>query len=88
MGPAVTPAEALRLAILYPYAICNKRGLDKPGGVICRLGSECRSALKRLTSDELAKIRVEWWELEDEGHTRRQRFRDLKLAFDRQLARA
>lgn len=81
----MSPVEALGWAILYPFVVCNKRGLDKPGGVINRLGSECREALKRLTSDQLAKVRVEWWELEDEDHVQRQRFRDLKLAFDQRL---
>jgi len=83
----MTPVEALKAAILFPLATCNRRGLDKPGGVINRLGGKCREALKRLTSDELAKARVEWWELEDEEHGHREYVRKLKRDFDRRLLR-
>jgi len=60
------PIEALRYALAYPLIMCNKAAIRGPGKVIERLGKEIREALSKLTSDDLAKMRVDWWELEDE----------------------
>ena len=55
------PIEALRYALAYPLIMCNKAAIRGPGKVIERLGKEIREALSKLTSDDLAKMRVDWW---------------------------
>ena len=58
------------------------RGWDKPGAVINRMSGEPREALRRLTSDDLARMRVEPWELCDETWARKQEISKLLAAFD------
>jgi hypothetical protein len=85
---AMTPTEALQTTLMYPFMTCNKRALEKPGAVVARMGKEIKEALSRLTSDELAKVRVEWWELQDEFYARGEHFRQLKKAFDQKVLAA
>jgi hypothetical protein len=51
------------------------------------MSAECREALGRLTSAELAKLRVEPWELMDARYEQRMSIRALKAAFDAKLRR-
>ena len=60
----------------------SHRGWDKPGAVINRMRGEPREALGRLTSDDLARMRVEPWELCDETWARQQEVRKLLSDFD------
>jgi hypothetical protein len=60
------PEEALLHAIIAGTTmdIHGPRGrLRGPGQVILRLPDKMREALRELTSDRLAKIRVEPWEI-------------------------
>jgi len=82
------PTEALQIVTGCHYFGCNKRAFEKPGAVVKKMGPKVREALSRLTSDELAKVRVEWWELQDENYAREEDFRQLKSAFDRKIIAA
>ena len=80
------PTEALQLAISAGIMVHQGRpGRDKPGAIVSRMGTEARQALKQLTSDELAQVRVEPWEIQDEAWVRRQEVRKLLADFDHRL---
>lgn len=75
--------EALGHAISLGWMHFGKfRGWDKPGAVINRMRGEHREALRRLTSDDLARMRVEPWELCGEAWGREQEVRKLLSDFD------
>ena len=80
------PTDALVQAMAFGCMQHGTRGSwAKPGAVIERMRGEPREALKRLTSDDLAGMRVEPWELCDETWTREQEIRKLLSDFDRKL---
>ena len=83
MTEPMKPAEALHQAMLFGYMhYHHRKGWAKPGGVVSRMHGEAREALGRLTSDDLAQMRVEPWELCDEAWSRQQEIRKLLSAFD------
>lgn len=55
------PLDVLQEAILIPSI--TSRDVRKPGAIIALLGAEKREALARLTSDDLARVRVDAWEI-------------------------
>ena len=80
------PLEALDSAISYGlrHHQFNRRGVygKTPGAVIGRMGDEAREALSKLTSDELAGVRIEKDEVGSDDYFADLEVRKLKIAFD------
>jgi hypothetical protein len=79
------PIEILKYAMAIPYIVCNKYAFKGPRKIIERLSKEKRKILSKLTSDDLAKERVEWWELEDEFRSSELYRSKLKTDFDKKM---
>jgi len=59
----MSPVEALQSTIGMAMMQNRRPGWDSPGGVVSRMGASTREALQKLTSEDLASIRVEPWEI-------------------------
>ena len=56
----ITPMDALRNAIGRSQWLDRYRHDKRPGGVILDMPSKLREQLKKLTSDETTKERIDW----------------------------
>lgn len=75
--------DALFSAInLGRFWISSKRKSNIPGEIIKLLSSEAREALSKLTSDEIASLRLRWWEIVDDLNKEDE---DLLLSFDKKI---
>ncbi len=82
MKPKVSKAvEHLFEAIGFGVMIGNIKKV--PGAVIQKLSKKTREELSELKSDDVQKIRVEPWELEDEDYYERKKISEMKLEFDK-----
>lgn len=81
------PADALGQAIARgcSAAYTHSRAVRRqPGAIVNRMRGSAREALTRLTSQDLAGIRVEPWEVQGEAWEHEQRIRKLLRDFDAQ----
>lgn len=86
----MTPAYALGQAIAFGCSCVytHKRSeLKQPGAIVSKMRGEAREALGRLTSDDLAQIRIEPWELQGDEWGRQQTILKLLQDFDHQIAK-
>lgn len=74
----IDPLNALAYANTLPL-ICS-RDIRKPGALIALLDKDNREALERLTSDDLAKMRVNPSEFCETDHERLERVVGRKIA--------
>jgi len=58
-----TPESILLDTVVAGCCLFDRRRFPKPGQLIERLPEEQREILRTLTSDQLANIRVDAWEL-------------------------
>jgi len=100
---ALSPAEALISTLGDIHFYESKRRWPKPGGLVERMPVPIREALSRLTAEDLATLRyVEAMECFRKDNLRKKgqldqllaaqrretaRSKEIKLQFDRQLAR-
>lgn len=54
----MTPTDAL-FELFHLSLLCSTCDPRKPGSVVAKARPEVREAIKRLTSDEIQKIRIE-----------------------------
>jgi len=81
MKPTDALNQTLTLGFMAAHSHRRQRYVG-PGTVVGAMPVEVREALGRLTSSELANVRVEPWELQGDEWVAKQRIRKLLQDFD------
>lgn len=79
------PLEAFEYAIEMITWIDGYRRDKRPGSVIERMSVDAREALSKLTSDELSKYRLDFWETIDRHIYEADNYSQTLMEFDKKM---